>query len=117
MCGRKKGGQNRDHYLEDPLYVRVQSLSCVQLFTKTWTLARHAPLAIGFPRQEHWSGLPFLSPGGRPASPALAGEFFTSKTPREAPGRTSKTLERHSLCVLSKDGCPYIHMFAVCGSF
>ena len=25
-----------------------------------------APLAMGFPRQEYWSGLPFLSPGALP---------------------------------------------------
>ena len=40
-----------------------------------------APLSVGFSRQEHWSGLPFPSPGDRPhpgiepASPALAGRF------------------------------------------
>ena len=28
-----------------------------------WTVARQAPLAIGFPRQEYWSGLPFPPPG------------------------------------------------------
>ena len=41
---------------------------------------------MGFPKQEHWSGLPFPSPGHlpnpgiEPASPALAGRFFTSET-------------------------------------
>ena len=40
---------------------------------------------MGFPRQEHWSGLPCPSPGDlshtgmEPASPALAGEFFTTE--------------------------------------
>ena len=28
-----------------------------------WTVARQSPLSMGFPRQEYWSGLPFLSPG------------------------------------------------------
>ena len=28
-----------------------------------WTVAHQAPLYIGFPRQEYWSGLPFPSPG------------------------------------------------------
>ena len=46
-----------------------------------------------FPRQEYWSGLPFPSPGDLPnpgiepaslASPALAGEFFTTSTTWEA---------------------------------
>ena len=41
------------------------------------------PLFMGFSRQEHWSGLPFPSPGHlpdlgiKPGSPALAGRFFT----------------------------------------
>ena len=50
-----------------------------------------APLSMGFPRQEYWSGLPFPSPGdlsdpgikhtslASPVSPTLAGRFFTSK--------------------------------------
>ena len=39
---------------------------------------------MGFSRQESWSGLPFLPPGNlpnpgiEPASPALAGRFFTT---------------------------------------
>ena len=28
-----------------------------------WTLAHRAPLSVGFPRQEYWSGLPCLPPG------------------------------------------------------
>ena len=31
-----------------------------------WTVARQAPLSMGFPRQEYWSGLPFPSPGNLP---------------------------------------------------
>ena len=31
-----------------------------------WTVACHAPLSIGFARQEYWSGLPFPSPGDLP---------------------------------------------------
>ena len=51
-----------------------------------WTGARQAPLSMGFPRQEYWSGLPFPSPGDlldsgikseSLSSPALAGRFFT----------------------------------------
>ena len=56
-------------------------------FTTSWTVARQAPLSIGFPRQEYWSGLPLPSPGDlpnlgiEPASPALAGRFFTAEPP------------------------------------
>ena len=31
-----------------------------------WTVAREAPLSRGLSRQEHWSGLPFSSPGDLP---------------------------------------------------
>ena len=50
-------------------------------------------LSMGFSRQEHWSGLPFPSPGDlpnpgikptSPESPALAGRFFTCCATREA---------------------------------
>ena len=59
-------------------------LSCVQLFANPWTVA-HQALLSRFPRQEYWSGLPFPSPGDlpypviKPASPALAGGFFTTE--------------------------------------
>ena len=33
-----------------------------------WSVARQAPLSMGFPRQEYWSGLSFPSPGGLPDS-------------------------------------------------
>ena len=42
-----------------------------------WTVGCQAPMSLGFPRQEHWRGLPFPSPGGPPdpgielESPAL----------------------------------------------
>ena len=39
--------------------------SCLTLLS-LWTVARHAPLSIGFSRQEYWSGLPFPSPGNLP---------------------------------------------------
>ena len=38
----------------------------VRLFGTLWTVACQAPLPIGFPRQEHWSGLPFPPPGDLP---------------------------------------------------
>ena len=60
-------------------------------FLTEWTVALQAPLSMGFPRQEYWSGLPFYSPrdlpdlGIKPRSPALAGGFFTA----EQPGKSS----------------------------
>ena len=50
-------------------------------------MACQAPLAKGFSRQEHWSGMPRPPPGDLPdpgielvslMTPALAGGFFTT---------------------------------------
>ena len=49
------------------------------------TVACQAPLSMGLPRQEYWSGLLFPSPrdlpypGTQPVSPALAGIIFTTE--------------------------------------
>ena len=43
-----------------------EALSHVQLFMTPWTVAHQAPLSMGFPRQEYWSGLPFPPPGDLP---------------------------------------------------
>ena len=69
-------------------------LSHAQLFATPWTVALQAPLSMGFPRQEYWSGLPFLptegllDPGIEPVSPALAGRFFFTTEP---PGKSVYT--------------------------
>ena len=65
----------------------VQLLNHFQLFGTPWPVTRQAPLSMGFPRQEYWSGLPFPPPGDLPApgikpvSPASAGRFFTTEPP------------------------------------
>ena len=68
-------------------------LSCfshIQLFNILWSVARPAPLSMGFSRQEYWSGLPCPPPGDlphpgmEPTSPALAGGFFTTSATWEA---------------------------------
>ena len=43
-----------------------QSLRRVWLFVTLWTVARQAPMSLGFSKQEYWSGLPFPSPGDLP---------------------------------------------------
>ena len=51
-------------------------------FATKWTVAHQAPLSMGFPTKEYWSGLPFPSPGDLPdpeieaVSRALQGLFF-----------------------------------------
>ena len=48
------------------MYVPVLSQSVVSNSATPWTVARQAPLSMGFSRQEYWSGLPFPSPGDLP---------------------------------------------------
>ena len=42
--------------------VSAQTLSHAQLFVTLWTVAHHAPLSMGFFRQEYWSRLQFPPP-------------------------------------------------------
>ena len=69
--------------------------SVVSHFLASRTVARQAPLSLGFSRQEFWSRLPFPTPGGFSRSrdqtrvscgTALAGGYFTTSTTWEAPG-------------------------------
>ena len=54
-----------------------------------WTVAHQAPVSVGFPRQEHWSGLPFPSPGHppnpgiKPRSSALQADSLPSEPSRK----------------------------------
>ena len=63
----------------------LSHFSRVQLFVTPWTVAHQAPLSMGFPRQEYWSGLPFSSPGDlpdpgiKPGSPALQANSLLSE--------------------------------------
>ena len=76
--------------------VCMRARACAHVLRYVWfsvtprTVARQAPIFMEFSRQEYWSGLPFLPPGDlhdpgiQPESlepPALAGGFFTSRSP------------------------------------
>ena len=75
----------------------VFMLSCfnhVQLFVALWTTAPHAPLSMGFSRQERWSGLTCPPPGDPPnpgikpmplISTGISRRFFTTSTTWEVP--------------------------------
>ena len=69
-------------------------LSCVcsvtsGFFATPWTVARQAPLSVGFSRPGYWSGLPFPPPGDlpnpgiKPTSSALARGIFTTEPLRK----------------------------------
>ena len=72
------------------LILKLCVLSRARLFANPRTVARQAPLSVGFYRQEYWSGLPFPSPRDLPdpgitltslESPALSGRFFITAPP------------------------------------
>ena len=46
------------------MYVYSVTKSCLTKIPQT--VARQAPLSVGFPKQEYWSGLPFPFPGDLP---------------------------------------------------
>ena len=75
-------GKDTHTSLGPDLFIKVKSsqtlmVSCVPLFATPWTVPCRSPLSMGFPRQEHWSGLPFPPPRDLPSlgiqhvSPAL----------------------------------------------
>ena len=83
--------KTKQHQFKQRLCVCL--FSCVGLFG---TVAHQAPLSMGFPKQESWSGLPFPPPGDLPdpgikcVSPALAGRFFTTVSPGKSQTKIKK---------------------------
>ena len=61
LCSRCRGGGGG-----------LDTKSCPTLVTP-WTIAQQATLSMGFPKQEYWSELPFLSPGDLPDPGIKAG--------------------------------------------
>ena len=105
--------------------VKSKSLSFVQLFATSWTIAHQAPLSMEFSRQEQWSGLPSPSPGDlpdpgiKPRSPA----FHTDSLPSEPPGKpwleipVSKTRLgtcKHSLIMCWWNELPMESILGIC---
>ena len=60
---------------------------CFSRSVLSLAIALQAHLSLGFSRQEYWNRLPFPPPGDlpnpeiKPASPSLAGRFFTPEPP------------------------------------
>ena len=73
-----------DHtvFSNSPCYCCLVAKLCLTLVTSR-TIAFQAPLFMGFPRQEYWSGLLFPSPGDlllhqegiKPMSPAWQADY------------------------------------------
>ena len=64
--------------------------SCLTLCDPMDGIARQAPLSVGFPRHEHWSGLPFPPPGDLP-DPEIESPVSTTFLTAEPPGKLKRT--------------------------
>ena len=82
-----------------------------------WTVARQAPLCMGFSSQEYWSGFPFPTlgdlpdPGNEPGSlvsPALAGGFFITEPPGKTLGGWPEPFSSCRAWADSKSACMQI---------
>ena len=65
--------QNKTQIVQEVVFSGISSHWFVGLIAKScltlaapWTVARLSPLSMGFPKREHWSRLPFPSPGDLP---------------------------------------------------
>ena len=100
LCPRNSPGKNTGvgcHFLLQCMKVKSESevtQSCPTL-RDPMDCSPQASLSMGFSRQEYWSGLPFPFPGDlpdpgidptSPASPVLAGRFFTTEPRGSTPG-------------------------------
>ena len=80
-------------------------------FASPWIVAHQAPLSMGFPMQEYWSGLLFSFPGNlldpqiKPESPPLAGGFFFTTEPSAA-AAAAKLLQSCPTLCSPIDGSP-----------
>ena len=74
----------RSFYCSTPRCAHQRETVCMlRLFATPWTIAHQAPLSV----ELYWNGLPFpppgdlANPGIEPASPSVAGGFFTTEPP------------------------------------
>ena len=60
-----------------------------------WTVARQAPLSMGFSRQEPWGGVPSPSPGDLPDPGVKCGSSAqqADSLPSEPPGKSGMWLK------------------------
>ena len=121
--GWRHGAQESAHWWAwDGLALTLKPRSSPPLPSSCWSIANlcptlwdpmdythQAPLSVGFPRQEYWSGLLLPSPGdlSNPGielvSSALTGEFFTT----EPPGKPPQSIQGSEMIYgIRGAGCP-----------
>ena len=98
----KRTGQKSNHCTRLPHFYHACTLghfNPARLFETPWTVAHQASLSVGFPRQEHCSGLPGLpprdlpDPGAEPLSP-LYPALETDPLPLASLGKPLYTVSR-----------------------
>ena len=75
----------------------LSHFSHVRLFVTLWTVARQAPLSMGFSRQEYWNGLACPSPGDlpNPGSEPMAPALQMDSLPAELPEKPQNKNTAH----------------------
>ena len=91
-----------DCSLNTNVCVRSVTLTMSDSLWPLWTIARQAPLSMGFSRQEYWSGLPFSSPGDlpnpatEPDSPSLQADSLPFEPPIQEPAVTIFKIDKRN---------------------
>ena len=99
---------------EDPLEKEMATHSS----TLSWTERPGRLQSMGFSRQEHWSGLPFPSPGDlpdpgiEPRSPTLQADALPSEPPEKP---LSEGGSENYICLVFKKYCDYLGMMRLSG--
>ena len=79
----------------------------------TLCVACQAPLSMGFPRQEYWSGLCFLLQGAFPTQRwnlhlfSLAGGFVTAEPPRKPQTQGGGQQKKFNAYIMDRYDCPF----------
>ena len=99
----------------------LSRFSYVCLCATLWTVARQAPLSIGFSRQEYWSGLPcppsgdLPNPGIELVSLALTGRFFITRVTWACVHKYTDTQQKaNTMLLLPKRIFPLLCFFCHC---
>ena len=91
--GNTMSPEGKGHRLKNSATLS-KAVQCCAVFGTLWTVARQAPLSMGFPSQVYWSGLPFPPLGDppnsgikprAPASPALQADSLPAEPSGKPP--------------------------------
>ena len=82
------------------MWLGAKSLQLCPTLCALWTVAHQAPLPMGFPRPEYWSGLPHPPPGSNSNLSRLA-HWQMGSLPLEPPGKQN---DCKGICCSPRDG-------------